>query len=195
MTTVVDYGYGDAVPDSSGENYDYGDVQPDYVYGNGDPSTSDKIDCGYGDSQPSANKNDTTDYGYGDAEPDYGYGDGSPEEENNGDGDQPKRRNRRRNSVTRYSIAGQDTVKNEFDAHANVIDQFRNDSMNAPCVGPLPEQACAEPVDGAPRGYVSDDCQSLKGSLGDDSEHDGKDKTEKKKRGWSFRLGRANTSP
>jgi hypothetical protein len=208
MSTMVDYGYGDAVPDSTnyeyGENapdYGYGDAQPDYGYGDGAPSnSSNSVDYGYGDAQ--------NEYGYGDAspsinrdtscndvQPDYGYGDGSPEE---GSSDEPKRRPRRRNSVTRYSIVCQDAVKNEFDAHANVIDQFRNGSMDAPAVSAPIEGIALDSFPGEnihTKGSYSDDGRSHEDSSGSvDGEQDGKDMSKKKKRGWGFRLGRSASS-
>jgi hypothetical protein len=197
MTAMVDYGYGDATPTTNQENvdYGYGDAQPDYGYGDAKPDTT---DYGYGDAKP-----ETTDYGYGDAQPDYGYGDGSPDGDATDDDQQPKRRNRRRNSVTRYSIVCQDAVKNEFEAHANIIDQFRNGASNAPA-GPPPDlqNATMEPLKDypgvqMPRGSShSDDGRSFEGSLDsmDGSDVDGRDKSKKKKKGWGFRLGRSNTN-
>lgn len=190
MTTMVDYGYGDAAPDTAAGTYGYGSAEPDYGYGDAKPDTT---DYGYGDAKP-----ETTDYGYGEAQPDYG--DGSPEGNATDDDQQPKRRGRRRNSVTRYSIVCQDAVKNEFDAHANVIDQMRNG--DAAPAGPPPT---SEPVDAcealndfpglqisANSGH-SDDGRSFEGSI-DSMEGDDKDKTKKKKRGWGFRRGRPTTN-
>lgn len=192
MTTMVDYGYGDAAPDTAAGTYGYGSAEPDYGYGDAKPDTT---DYGYGDAKP-----ETTDYGYGEAQPDYGDGDGSPEGNATDDDQQPKRRGRRRNSVTRYSIVCQDAVKNEFDAHANVIDQMRNG--DAAPAGPPPT---SEPVDAcealndfpglqisANSGH-SDDGRSFEGSI-DSMEGDDKDKTKKKKRGWGFRRGRPTTN-
>lgn len=201
---MVDYGYGDAVPDNAADKYGYGDGSPDYGYGDAKPDTTDygygnaQPDYGYGDAKP-----DTTDYGYGDAQPDYGYGDGSPDGNATDDDDgQPKRRNRRRNSVTRYSIVCQDAVKNEFDAHANVIDQFRNGGMDVPTAPPPSQQVeFHEPLNDFPGVHMaasshsrSDDGRSFDGSL--DSMYGGdQDKSKKKtKRGWGFRLGRGNTN-
>ncbi|KAG7366127.1 hypothetical protein IV203_028797 [Nitzschia inconspicua] len=198
---MVDYGYGDAAPDSATDKYGYGNAEPDYGYGNGSPTANrENVDYGYGDAQP-----DTTDYGYGDAQPDtagYGYGDAQPDG-NRADDDQPKRSNRRRNSVTRYSIVCQDAVKNEFDAHANIIDQFRNGAMTAP-TDPPPSQdiETSVPLNDFPGAKIptgsshSDDGRSFDGSLDsvDGPECDGKDKSKKKKKGWGFRLGRNSSN-
>jgi hypothetical protein len=40
-----------------------------------------------------------------------------------------KQRYRRRGSVTKYSLEAQETVQQEFDAHAQVIHQFRDHNM------------------------------------------------------------------
>jgi hypothetical protein len=207
MTTMVDYGYGNAVPDSAAEKYGYGDAAPDCGYVDAKPDTT---DYGYGDSRPTYGNEDakpdtdTTDYGYGEAQPDYGYGDGSPEGNATDDDQQPKRRNRRRNSVTRYSIVCQDAVKNEFQSHANVIDQFRNGGTNV-STGPSPCQQIEvhEPLNdfpgvqmaGASSHSQSDDERSIDGSDDlDGGDHEDKDQSKKKKRGWGFRLGRSNTN-
>lgn len=100
----VDYGY---------EDMGYGDAQPDYGYGDGAPAT----DYGYGDGSPS------TDYGYGDAAPsvDYGYGDDAPATDY-GYGDsapaqpaEPKRRPKRRCSVTKFSLQSPEAAKQELE--------------------------------------------------------------------------------
>ena len=82
----VDYGYGDAAPDSAAVvvDYGYGDASPDSAavavdYGYGDAAPTDKY--GYGDAAPDSAA-PAVDYGYGDAAPDssdpYGYGDAAP---------------------------------------------------------------------------------------------------------------------
>jgi hypothetical protein len=213
-STSTDYGYGDAVgPDTTDrygyEKYGYGDAVPsshgsridssdgvDYGYGDAQP------DYGYGDAQPSTN---ITDYGYGDAQTDYGYGEASPDGDNgnNNGGEEPKRRPRRRNSVTRYSIVDSSTVKNEFDAHANVIDQFRNGSVDAPAGHgpPQPHHKLTVPLNdddgrgiGATSSYhcYSDDGITSNDEMSSDGDGCKRDKScKKKKRGWGFRLGRS----
>jgi hypothetical protein len=208
MTTMVDYGYGNAIPDTSAENYGYNDDAPDYGYGEAKPDTT---GCGYGDSQPDYGygdakpDTDTTDSGSTNAQPEYGYGNGRPDGNTTDDDQQPKRRNRRRNSVTRYSIVCQDAVKNEFEAHASVIDQFRNGGLNSP-TGPPPIQQIEThealndfpgvQVAGASSHSRSDDGRSFEGSLDDldGGDHKDADNSRKKNRGWGFRLGRSSTN-
>jgi hypothetical protein len=81
---TTDYGYGDAAPDSAAD-YGYGDAAPDSAAAddqqqNGDAAANDADKYGYGDA---AAPNDADKYGYGDASPNdaadkYGYGDASP---------------------------------------------------------------------------------------------------------------------
>mmetsp|Transcript_2812 Transcript_2812/g.4498 ORF Transcript_2812/g.4498 Transcript_2812/m.4498 type:complete len:212 (-) Transcript_2812:221-856(-) len=207
MSTMVDYGYGDAAPDSADKygygDYGYGDAAPDSAdkYGYGDAAPDDAAKYGYGDSQPSnGNNNSNTDYGYGDAQPDYGYGDAAPTDYGSTDGDgEPKRRPRRRNSVTRYSLVCQDQVKNEFAAHENMIDQFRNGMVDAPA-GP-PPQMTVPLNDGSGSGGGAYAYGSQHSSDGYDScdlsadgmEGEKKEKSKKKRRGWGFRLGRSGS--
>jgi hypothetical protein len=204
MSTMVDYGYGEATPDSATADYGYDDAQPDYGYGDTDrygyekydrhdvnPSSKNKgnkdADYGYGDAQPSTNHHggnktdDTTDYGYGDV--DYGYGDATPDggDNNTGDDDEPKRRPRRRNSVTRYSIVCQDQVKDEFASHENAIDQFRNGMVDAPA-GPPPASRTTAPLN-------DEEGNQYHSYSDDDMSQDGDGKKKKKKWGWGFRIG------
>ena len=102
----VDYGYGDSAPD-----YGYGDASPDQDYGYGDAKPDE--DYGYGDAAPDQ------DYGYGDAAPDqdYGYGDAAPDEA------PPKRKPKRRCSVTKFSLDAEAQATQNCIAQ---IDAFRN---------------------------------------------------------------------
>lgn len=137
MASSIDYGYGDAAPDTV--DYGYGDATPDVVdYGYGDDDDNVKadpdLDYGYGDAD---------DYGYGDAKPDQdmGYGDAKPDQDmgygasdDGGTGDDDdddegaggprsasKRRGqvKRRCSVTKYSLVtgGVDGGENAPPAH------------------------------------------------------------------------------
>jgi hypothetical protein len=182
---MVDYGYGDGAPDVA-NTYGYGDGAPDvantYGYGDGGaPSGSNDYGCG--DGAPSTNNNNAVDYGYGDAQPDYGYGDATPDGAND---EQAKPRTRRRNSVTRYSLVCQDQVVNEFNAHANVIDQFRNGGGAS--TGPPPATSSVPLND-----THGDASPNLRNRAQSTDSSDGPDGGKKKKRGWGL-FGRSQTN-
>jgi hypothetical protein len=219
VTDSVDYGYGDGAPTPITDPYGYGDSSATKSvdkYGYGDTSANDNVSkYGYGDGSPhdtakygygDTSQDDTSKYGYGDASPKdevsaYGYGDGSPDGQSSGNGEEPHRRPRRRNSVTRYSIVAQDAVKNEFVAHANMIDQLR---QGADVTSPPPPVAQSEehvvvPLKGTTSKISGDnDVIDLDGSSADYASDDGadlssdkKDKSTKKRRGLGrFLIGR-----
>jgi hypothetical protein len=147
--TSPDLGYGDAEPDSGRALYGYGRAAPDMGYGEAAPDQRDAP--GYGDASHYG-ESEVDVVGYNDV--DVGTaGHGSRRRrgpartrsdeswlsesssrtaatvESYGEYSQagaPRRqRYRRRGSVTKYSIDAQDTVKQEYDEHANMIDQFR----------------------------------------------------------------------
>ena len=178
---MVDYGYGSGAPDSAADKYGYGAAEPDYGYGDGAPTPT---DYGYGDGAPTSSSNsNNADLGYGEAAPDYGYGDATPDGAND---EVRKPRTRRRNSVTRYSLVCQDKVVNEFNAHANVIDQFR--SGGAAPAGPPPDIS-SEPLNDT-TGDASPPSNRNRAQSTDSSDGTG---GKKKKRGWGI-FGRSNTN-
>ena len=181
---MVDYGYGSGAPDSAAaDKYGYGAAEPDYGYGDGAPSPT---DYGYGDGAPTSSSNsgsNNADLGYEDAQPDYGYGDAAPDGANE---EVRKPRTRRRNSVTRYSLVCQDKVVNEFNQHANVIDQFRNGGATP--AGPPAETQ--EPLNDT----TSDSSPPSNRNRAQSSDsNDGTAGGKKKKRGWGL-FGRSNTN-
>ncbi|KAL3922746.1 MAG: hypothetical protein SGILL_002037 [Bacillariaceae sp.] len=185
----MNYGYGDAVPDGAAEKYGYSDAQTDYGYGDGAPSASTSaVDYGYGDAAPTASRssNEAVDYGYSDAQTDYGYGDATPDGAND---EERKPRTRRRNSVTRYSLVCQDKVVNEFNAHANIIDQFRNGSANAPS-GPSPSDS-SQPLNDTQNESQGSRRAPQRSSSGSSDSVDASGK--KKKRGWGL-FGRGGSN-
>ncbi len=201
------YGYGHASPNNDVAKYGYGDASPHHAakYGYGDSSADDAAKYGYGDASP---KDETSAYGYGDGSPDgrssHGTTSGS-----GADDTQPQRRPRRRNSVTRYSIVAQDAVKQEFVAHANVIDQFRqgldfnaappSGQLDEPFIIPLkdsPSKSALVRDNGASgdNDGMSCDGNSVEGLSDDDLHGDKKDKSTKKRRGLGrFRIGRSSS--
>jgi hypothetical protein len=133
------YGYGDAAPDGTNtapdsNDYGYGDAAPDEIRpkdngGHGDYNSGYNDASGGGGARrvkrnPSANKDDTLNaastHSVASAESYGEYGE---------DTEQPRRqRYRRRGSVTKYSVDGQEEVKKEHEQHQNVINQYRQSS-------------------------------------------------------------------
>jgi hypothetical protein len=188
VSDPVDYGYGDAAPDTA--KYGYGDAEPDtnnYGYGDAEP------DYGYGDDSPSTSNAANNSKSNSGGDVDYGYGDAAPTDYAGQDGEEPKRRPRRRNSVTRYSLVCQDQVKNEYDAHANVLDQFRAGNLQAPAgpdMVPLKNESSGGGGMLGRSSHGSDD-GSLDASTRSDVHGD---KCKKKKKGWGLRLSRNKSS-
>jgi hypothetical protein len=192
-----DLGYGDGAPDVA--QYGYGDGAPSPSTGTASGSSSSSpggVDYGYGDAAP--------DLGYGDGAPDtaashapktteevdYGYGDASPESGDTDASGEPQRRPRRRNSVTRYSIVDADSVKTEFQQHANVIDAMRNGG--APPSGPggefeVPIKDGNNGMGSRSNHSQSDDGMSYASS---DDDTDGKEKKKRGGLGGRWRIGR-----
>jgi hypothetical protein len=113
--TADDYGYGNAAPDSAQNPNGYGDAAPNSSaadkYGYGDASkyvygdtSNDASKYGYGKTE-STGLNDVgaNKYGYADAGSDGGVSATSA-------GGEPRRRPRRRGSVTKYSLEATETV-------------------------------------------------------------------------------------
>jgi hypothetical protein len=135
-----DLGYGDAEPDSAKDPYGYGRANPDLGYGEATPDRpaaleygDDATDDGEGPYQVGLNDDDVGTAGGGGGGrrrrvPPRTRSDETwmfTTAESNGESRSPRQRYRRRGSVTKYSIEEQNTVKQEYDEHANVIDQFR----------------------------------------------------------------------
>lgn len=200
-----DLGYGNGAPDVAKYVAEPDANNEDYGYGDGAP------DLGYGDATPDSAKAASVDYGYGDASPDLGYGDGAPDSAGSSDpnadksnapeeGDQPKR-TRRRNSVTRYSIVAQEEVKTEFQAHADMINQFRNGGAGGEVQIPLKDSSSTPATSAmssrsshSQSSQHSDDGMSYDGTPSDD----GLDASEKKKKrgglGSRWRIGRNSSN-
>lgn len=201
--TIDKYGYSNASWDDSTTKYGYGDASPNndaakYGYGDSSPN-DDAAKYGYGDTSRS---DDAAQYGYGDATPDSG----STPSSANGDADS-ERRPRRRNSVTRYSIVAQDAVKQEFVAHANAIDQFRqgldsgampatehfNDNFSVPSEDAAPSRnTYAHHESSGSREYASCGSRTVDNPSDDSAEIAGNKKGKSKKKGvlGRFRIGR-----
>jgi hypothetical protein len=137
-----DYGYGDASPDDNNNNANnddndlgYGDAAPDSAaannangeiyhmgYNDGAESNSRKKPqrCRSGLSEDGSVMSHSSNHSAATAESYGEYDEQNPE--------QPRRqRYRRRGSVTKFSLTAQDTttVKDQYDAHSNVISQYR----------------------------------------------------------------------
>lgn len=133
-STIDDLGYGDGASPDQRDALGYGDASPDgpaYQMGYNDEnvgSTERAKDGFQRRARPARTRSDeswlsgcsirsaATAESYGEYSEADGGGGASPR----------KNRYRRRGSVTKYSIDAQDTVKQEYDDHANVIDQFRS---------------------------------------------------------------------
>jgi hypothetical protein len=132
------YGYGDAAPDGTNTapeidlDYGYGDAAPDEIRPKDNNGYVD-YNSGYNDASGGGgggahrvrgNSDDTLNvestHSVATAESYGEYGE---------DTEQPRRqRYRRRGSVTKYSVDGQEEVKKEHEQHQNVINQYRQSS-------------------------------------------------------------------
>jgi hypothetical protein len=125
-------GYEDASPDSAGasptkhDGYDGGPIQMGYndeVVGGTTATTGRQLNHRAGPPRSKSDESLLSEYSARTIATSESYGEYSQGE---GSGGTRKNRYRRRGSVTKYSIGAQDTVKQEYDDHANLIDQFRS---------------------------------------------------------------------
>ena len=147
------YGYEQADVPESTDKYGYGKAEPDYGYGKAEP---DEVDYGYGTAEPDhVNSGDAYEYTQSLNDDDDNVGGARKQPfcrrtppgrtasnesmasvatadsygEYEAFGMHRRQRYRRRGSVTKYSIEAQQEVtqvQEEFHAHSNIIDQFRN---------------------------------------------------------------------
>jgi hypothetical protein len=212
-----DYGYGTAAPDSAAAQnpHAYGDAAPNPAppdkYGYGDAS-NDASKYGYGDASTDANKygygeteykglndvsksgsgdtsNDANKYGYGDASSDGGVSGTSAE---SGSGGEPRRRPRRRGSVTKYSLEVTEAVATEYQIplpplppqEQPLVEEFMVTLKDAP-----DRQNSAPMSDDEMSCDDSVDAMSCEG----DEEGGKKKKKKKKKRFGRFRIGKSRS--
>jgi hypothetical protein len=199
------YGYGDAAPDGTNtapdsNDYGYGDAAPDEIRPKDNAGHGD-YNSGYNDANggggggahrvrrnPSGNSNDTLN-----AESTHSVATAESYGEYGEDTEQPRRqRYRRRGSVTKYSVDGQEEVKKEHEQHQNVINQYRQYSTGD-AMQPAPDYVVPTHRHHGQPGVIresGDDAYSDDGTGEPNAHHKKKGKGKKLVKGFKNRMRR-----